>query len=153
MSRISAVSLLVVLGGVLPSPAARAALGEPASSVAADQSALAASRRQQDARGTHRVERLTSDARNVREFVSPEGIVFAVCWDGVTHPDLTAVLGAYAEPVRRAIDGQDAPPRSRVRHVESSGAVLQTWGHMRDVHGCAWLPALIPPGVTLDEIR
>jgi hypothetical protein len=153
MKRIVALRFLVALAGTALAPAAWAGLGEPASSVAVDRSKLSASRRQQEARGTHRVERLVSDARTVREYVSPGGTVFAVCWDGLTHPDLSTVLGAYAAPVRRAIGEQGAPPRSRTRRVESGGAILETWGHMRDVHGCAYVPALVPAGVTADEIK
>lgn len=153
MCRATPLHLLLAIAATFAASPARAALGERASSVAKDQSALAATQRQAIARGTHRVEQLASEARTVRELVTPDGIVFAVCWDGVTHPDLDTVLGAYASPVRRAIGEQGAPPRSRVRHVESGGAVLQTWGHMRDLHGCAWVPALVPAGVTVDEIR
>jgi hypothetical protein len=155
MKRVPTLHILLALALALAgaAPAARAGLGEPASSISTDQSALGASRRLQDARGTHRIERLVSDARTVREFVTPAGTVFAVCWDGVTHPDLPAVLGAYAAPVRRAVELQRTAPRGRVLHVESGGAVLETWGHMRDLHGCAHVPALIPPGVTADEIR
>jgi hypothetical protein len=153
MDRRLAARLLLALVALGAAPLARAGLGEPASSVAADQQKLAAARRQRDARTTHTIEHLVSDARTVREYVSPSGVVFAVAWDGLAPPDLSAVLGAYAAPVRRAIAAQDAPPRSRARHVEAAGAVVETWGHMRSVHGRAYVPALVPAGVSLDEIR
>jgi hypothetical protein len=153
MDRLPAARLLLALAALGAAPAARATLGERASSIDTDQAALAASRRQRDARGTHAVEQLVSEARTVREYVSPSGVVFAVCWDGVTPPDLTAVLGSYAAPVRRAIAAQRAPPRSRARRVEAAGAIVETWGHMRSVHGRAYVPALVPAGVTLDEIK
>lgn len=150
MNRVAA-RLLLAAAAAAAAPVALAALGEPASSVAADEARLAASRRQRTARGTHHVEHLSSEARTVREYVSPAGIVFAVCWDGVTPPDLS-ILGAWADPVRRAVAEQGAP-RSRARRVETGGAVVETWGHMRAVRGRAYVPALVPPGVTLDEIR
>jgi len=152
MQGIPAARLLLALAVLGAAPLARAGLGEPASSIGADQAAVAASRRQRDARGTHVVEELASDARTIREYVSPSGVVFAVCWDGVTPPNLEAVLGSYAAPVRRAAAAQGAP-RSRARRVEAAGAVVETWGHMRSAHGRAYVPALVPAGVTLDEIK
>src|SRR6266540_2269840 len=85
------------------------------------------------------------------EFVGPSGVVFAVAWGGVSRPDLSVLLGSYAAPYRRAV-AQSGPTRRRSRRVQSGGAVVETWGHMRALHGRAWVPALIPPGVTLDEI-
>jgi len=31
--------------------------------------------------------------------------------------------------------------------------VVETWGHMRAMRGRAYVPALVPAGVALDEIR
>lgn len=152
MDRLPAARLLLAAAALAAAPLARAALGEAASSIAADETAVAATRRQRVARGTHDVEELGSDARTVREYVSPSGVVFAVCWDGLTPPDLS-VLGAYEAPVRRAIASQGTPPRARSRRVEAAGAVVETWGHMRSVHGRAYVPALVPAGVSLDEIK
>lgn len=151
MNRIAG-PILVVLAAAAAAPA-RAALGEPASSVAADEARLSATRRQVEVRATHQVERLVSDARTVREYVSPSGVVFAVAWDGVSPPDLDAVLGAYAPPVRRALAAQPGGPHGAPRRLEAAGAVVETWGHMRAAHGRAYVPALVPPGVTVDEIR
>jgi hypothetical protein len=133
--------------------AAFAALGDRADSIAADGAALAAARGVADARPGYRIERLDSAARTVREYVDPSGVVFAVSWEGLSHPDLTAVLGAYAAPVRRALAQETRRGPRRPRRIESGGAVVETWGHMRSVHGRAWIPALVPAGVTLDEIK
>lgn len=147
--------ILLALAAVAAATPALAGLGEPASSIAGDEAKLAAARRLRAAQATptHRVEELVSEGRTVREYVSPDGVVFAVCWEGVSHPDLAAILGSYTGPVRSAIGAQGAPPRGRARRVEADGAVVETWGHMRDVHGRAWVPALVPAGVSLDEIR
>jgi hypothetical protein len=37
--------------------------------------------------------------------------------------------------------------------VAAAHVVVDRWGHMRDLHGRAWIPDLVPQGVTLDEIR
>lgn len=152
MDRLPAARLLLALAVAGIAPLARAALGEPASSISADETAVAATRRQRLARGTHAVEELVSDARTVREYVSPSGLVFAVTWEGVTPPDLS-VLGAYEAPVRRAMTTERTRARSRAIRVEAAGAVVETWGHMRSLHGRAYVPALVPAGVRLDEIK
>jgi hypothetical protein len=149
----SMVRLSMAIVAVVAGVRARAALGEPAGSVSTDQAALAASRGAAEARGSYRVERLISPSRTVREYVSPSGVVFAVAWDGVSHPDLGVVLGAYAAPVRRAVAQERPTPGRRGRRIETAGAVVETWGHMRALHGRAYVPALVPTGVTLDEIR
>ena len=144
------VAALATAGMAAPS---RATLGGPAESVAADQAALAAARGTADVRAAYRVERLVSRARTVREYVSPSGVVFAVAWEGASPPDLAVVLGTYAAPVRRAADEQPPTRGRRSRHVEGGGAILETWGHMRALRGRAWVPALVPAGVNVDDIR
>ena len=138
--------LVVALAAAALGAHARAALGGRAESVAADQAALAATRAAADVRASYRVERLVSQARTVREYVAPSGVVFAVAWEGTSAPDLGVVL-------RRAAAEQRPTAGRRARRIESGGAVLETWGHMRALRGRAWVPALLPAGVTLDEIK
>jgi hypothetical protein len=144
--------IAAIVAGAIAAPA-WAALGERADSIAADEAALAAARGQADARPAFRVERLDSPARTVREYVAPSGVVFAVTWEGLSPPDLDAVLGAYAAPVRRALAQGGGHSGRRARRIEADGAVVETWGHMRAMHGRAYVPALVPAGVALDEIR
>lgn len=131
---------------------ASAALGEPARSIAADQAALAAVRSQGRARPSYTVERLVSSSSSVREYVSSSGVVFAVSWEGVSHPDLSVLLGSFAAPFRRALAQERPTPGHRSRRIETAGVVVETWGHMRALRGRAYVPALIPTGVNLDEI-
>jgi hypothetical protein len=146
-------AIAAIVAAAIAAPA-RAALGERADSIAADEAALAAARGQADARPAFRIERLDSPARTVREYVAPSGVVFAVTWEGLSPPDLDAVLGAYAAPVRRAFaQGGGGHTGRRARRIEAEGAVVETWGHMRSMHGRAYVPALVPAGVALDEIR
>ncbi len=147
-----ALRLGVVLAGLALAAPARAALGEPAASIPADQAALRA-RRATTARGAYVIERLVSTANTVREYVAPSGVVFAVSWEGVSRPDLSVLLGAHAAEYRRALSQLGPAPGHRRRRVETGGAVVETWGHMRALRGRAYVPALVPAGVSLDEIR
>lgn len=154
MARATTLRTCAALATLALAARAAAALGEPAESISSDQAALAAERAEGPTHAAYRVERLVSEARTVREYVSPAGVVFAVSWEGVSPPDLGVLLGAYAEPVRRALAAEPRPARRHgSRRIEAAGAVVESWGHMRALRGRAYLPALVPAGVTLDEIR
>ena len=63
-----------------------AALGEPAESIAKDSKALSAARRAATTHTRYTVQEIVSGDNIVREYVSPSGIVFAIAWNGLTHP-------------------------------------------------------------------
>lgn len=131
---------------------ARAGLGERADAIAADRKALEAEPGGTVAHGGYTVERMQSPANRVREFVSPSGVVFGVAWDGISHPDLDRLLGAYAPEWRRAVAKPSTGSR-RHRRVRAGGLVVETWGHMRSLHGRAWVSSLVPRGVSADAVR
>ena len=137
---------------LLAAAPAAAGLGERAEAIPADRRALAAERRAPLARPGYTVERMASPAHEVREYVSPSGVVFGVAWDGLSHPDLSRLLGAYATEFERALPGSSAVKRRR-RTVRTPRLVVETWGHMRSLHGRAYAAALLPPGVSGDDVR
>lgn len=90
---------------------------------------------------------------SVREYATPDGIVFAVSWQGPVLPDLSALLGKYfntfkmeAEQVRSA--GRRGGPVS----IERPDLVMQSSGRMRNFFGHAYAPALIPVGVNIKDV-
>jgi hypothetical protein len=44
-------------------------------------------------------------------------------------------------------------PGRRHVTVKTDGVVVEKWGHMRNLQGRAYAPALIPQGVSVDEIK
>jgi uncharacterized protein DUF2844 len=84
----------------------------------------------------------------VREFVSPDGVVFAVVWQGPSLPDLRQLLGSHFAQFARA-DGGGAGPRV----IEQPGLMLYAGGRMRAFLGRALVPGLVPKGVSLEDIR
>lgn len=135
-----------------PHPA-HAALGESADSVESDRKALSAVRRATTSRAGYAVQEVVSDANTVREYVSLSGIVFAIAWNGLSHPNLTPLLGSYADEYRHALRQTPRKPGRRALKVMGDRIVVEKWGHMRNLQGRAYVPALIPSGVSLDEIR
>ena len=131
----------------------QATLGERADSIASDQKALAATRPSATAHNGYTVQEVTSDAVTVREYISPAGIVFAIAWNGLIHPDLAPLLGSHAGEYTQAL--RQAPPKPGRRHLslKTSQIIVEKWGQMRNLQGRAYIPALIPAGVSVDEIQ
>ncbi len=138
---------------VLLAPRAQAALGEAAASVDRDAAALSAARAGDGARPGYTVTTLVAEGLTVREYLTPAGQVFAVAWDGVGRPDLDALLGAQAREYRAALAAAPRAGDRRGRRVETAHLVVEVWGHMRHDQGRAWLPGLLPAGVSVDAIR
>lgn len=131
----------------------QAMLGESTDSVKSDREALSAEWSAITVRNGYTVHEIESDSTTVREYVSPSGVVFAIAWNGLVHPDLTHLLGSYASEYQRALKQTPRQPDRRRLRVKSDGVVVEKWGHMRNLQGRAYLPALIPPGVSVDEIE
>lgn len=132
---------------------AEAALGESVESVDSDQTTLAAKRVSKTVHNGYTVRELGSDSVTLREYVSPAGLIFAIAWNGLIHPDLTPLLGAYAGEYGTALRHARREPGTRHRRIETDQVVVEKWGHMRNLQGRAYVPALIPPGVNIDEIK
>jgi hypothetical protein len=130
-----------------------ATLGEEESSISSDEIALNGVSRSTANYNGYKVQEIRSEAVALREYVAPDGIVFAITWNGLIHPDLTPLLGSYS---REYEDGLKQTPRERGRRrlqLKTNQMIVEKWGHMRNLQGRAYLPALIPPGVTVNDIK
>jgi hypothetical protein len=149
LNRSSRLALAALAALTLAGPA-RAALGEPERSVENDRLALRTERQPAATRAGATVHELRGPGITVREYVDASGIVFAVAWSGMAAPDLPLLLGAYHGEYRAAAARREVVRGPR--RVESAGVVVETWGHARNLHGRAWAPDLVPPGVSLDDV-
>jgi hypothetical protein len=131
----------------------QAALGESADSVATDRRALSAAQGNITAHSGYAVQEINSASVSVREYISPSGIVFGVAWNGLIRPDLSQLLGSYAAEYRKTLRESPRMRGRRSLRVKTANIVVEQWGHMRNLHGRAYVPAFIPPGVNVDEIR
>jgi hypothetical protein len=152
--RIGRVLLLLIIGtNPLSYGVARAGLGGDAAGVQADAAELhgavnSASARQFD------IEEISADSGvRVREFLNQGGVVFAVSWSGPVMPDLQALLGAHYAAYRAGLAALDHPGLHRSVRVASSTLVVESGGHLRAYAGRAYLPALIPAGVTAADLH
>ena len=129
-----------------------AALGGDASSVEADASKMKGQARATAVSG-YTVSQITLPTGTViNEYVSSDGKVFAVTWKGPAVPDLQQTLGTYFA----AFQAAGAVPHGGNHHqltVRQDDLVIQTGGHMRAWNGKAYVPSLLPPNFSLDEIK
>ncbi len=144
-TRLAALLLLALAGPAV------AALGDNEASVAADQAKLKATRRIVAAPLYTMHEIRQTSGTVVREYVSAQGQVFAVVWQGPQMPDLRQLLGNYFADYRSAAAAKRAG-RGLVR-LRQSGLVLHSGGHMRAFFGQAYIPQLLPAGMAIDEIQ
>ena len=128
------------------------ALGENAASVQADQARMQATLRPAISNPKYTVHEIqTPEGVVVKEFVSASGTVFAVVWTGPTMPNLQQLLGQYFASY---VSAAKAPHRGH-KHLAISqpGLVVESQGHMRAFFGKAYIPTLLPAGVTASELK
>ena len=132
---------------------AQATLGESVDSIMPNKRSLSAVRRAEKASLKYTVYESQYDTITIREYASSSGIVFGIAWIGLTHPDLTPLLGSYASEHKKALSQVRRQHGSKHVKVKSENVVVEKWGHMRKLQGRAYVPDLIPEGVNIDEIK
>ncbi len=147
-------AILAALTFVMVMPAF-AGLGEDVRSVQADQAHMNATLRttQAQAYTIHELEAPTGAV--VREYVSPEsGKVFAVAWQGPWPPNMRQILASYFGQFQQAAKAQTTARAGRHPLViDLPGLVVESGGHMRSYSGRAYIPGMLPQGVTAEAIR
>jgi hypothetical protein len=151
LKRIRSRAVLLTLCALIPAPWALAGLGGDVTSVVADGVSLKAERRIAQLGGYERHEFVTAQGTTVREFVSPAGVVFAVAWSGPFMPDLRQLLGVHYD---HYVNAPRLPGSSRSSaHIVHEDLVVHSHGHARSFAGVAFVASLLPPGVSIDELR
>ena len=133
---------------------AQAALGGDTASIQADQVHMQGSRRMIAANSytVHEIQAETGTV--VREYVSADGKVFAVFWQGPWLPDMRQILGGYFEQYRAAVQSQSGGRTARRPiMIDQPGLVVQIGGHMRAFAGRAYIPDRLPSGVHVEDIQ
>jgi hypothetical protein len=147
----AALGVAVLIAALMPHVAS-ATLGQPEATVQEDVAQAHASIKSSEDRTGYRVHEIQLPSGTVmREFVAPNGNVFAVAWQGPTRPDLRQALGQY-------FGAFGSVPRSKFsdrRHVQiqQGDLVVQSGGHMRALSGRAYLQSAIPSGVNLGDLH
>jgi Protein of unknown function (DUF2844) len=144
--------LLWMLVAVLSPGIASATLGEPEITVQSDVAQLRTSIKTSEDRASYRVHEIQLPGGTLlREFVAPDGNVFAVAWNGPTKPNLRQAFGKYFD----AFVSAPRPKFADRRHlqIQQGDLVVQGSGHMRAFSGRAYLASAIPSGVNLGDLH
>lgn len=146
------VFLLLLLGIIGFPESARAALGSPFSfqevsrlgyahvstaSLPGPLSVYTMSRTTTNPLGHNVIER-------IREVAGPDGIIFALSWSGIHHPDLGELLGGRLPASLPFVRGE--------RVLSLPNLELRMGGSVLHSEGTAWDPRRIPPGDNLSTL-
>ncbi len=146
-----AIALATVMAGSATLPAF-AGLGGDAASVDADVAKMKAQARATPVASYTMSEITLPTGTVVHEYVSAEGKVFAVTWKGMALPDLSQTLGTYFAEWKAAAAATPHASHHNLT-VQQTDLVVRTGGHMRNWYGQAYVPSLLPPNFSLDEIK
>lgn len=135
-------------------PSVWASLGQSAASVEADRAILNGQHERRSAAG-YSVETIKAAGMEITEYVSSDGLVFAVVWKGTGNPDLKLLLGEYYEEYRNEVEAaRSRSPRVREPFkMRSDRLVVERAGHSRSLWGRAYLPSHLPPGIKPEDIQ
>ncbi|HXX74169.1 MAG TPA: DUF2844 domain-containing protein [Nitrospiraceae bacterium] len=144
-----AISLILIIN----LPRTWAVLGEPASSVETDRVALTGQIRVITEQG-YIIQEITTLELVLREYVFGD-TVFAVAWRGRRPPHLVSLLGSYFQEYQEAATAaaSNGPGRRGMTRIQGSRVVVETGGHPGDIRGRAYIPSLLPSGVTREMIQ
>lgn len=144
-------SVLLIL--VLAQIPAWAVLGQTEASVTTDQQQMKTEDRLQTF-ASYKVHQLTTEnGPTVREYVSPQGVVFGVAWQGRFMPNVNQLLGTYVENLQTATADQTHIQRRRGITVKTGDFVYSNFCHLQNCTGRAYVPALVPSSVSAEVVR
>jgi hypothetical protein len=139
--------------GLFLASSAHANLGGDAASVVADRAEMNGSLATYS-RPRFTIQAIATDSGMlVREFSTPNGMVFAISWSGPALPDLQRLFGASYVGYVRALSQLKRPGLKRSVRLASDSLIVEQEGHLRAYIGRAILPAMLPAGVTLAQLR
>ena len=143
-----AAALLLAL---LPMEAVQAGLGGNTGSLVRDHAAMSGSLivTPMQAYDVHQM--VSSTGITVREYATHAGRIFAVTWSGSQVPDLKSLLGTYFE--RYVSLAQTHRTGHHVLAVNTPDLVMTSIRVQRTAAGQAYVPALVPSGVSRRELR
>jgi hypothetical protein len=146
-------SLLCLAAVACVSAPALAGLGANATSVEADRARLKGSLQVREAADYAVHEIQTPAGMRVREYVTHDGLVFAVSWRGPAMPDLGQLLGSFGPQLAQARAA--STPRYNHHHLEirTADVVVQSSGYVRAFRGRAWATALLPQNFSPTNIE
>jgi hypothetical protein len=154
LSILLACAALTLAATLALAPPALAALGGTADSVTADSSVLKGQMHSTPL-VDYDVQAITAGALVVNEYLTRSGEVFAVTWQGPVPPDLRQLLGSYFAEFQSAAaaDHHAHPGIRRQLNISQPDLVVEASGRLRAFRGLAYIPSLLPAGVSVSALQ
>jgi Protein of unknown function (DUF2844) len=146
-------ALSASLGLIMAATPAWATLGQSEASVTSDQLQMKSEHRVQNLQNYKVHELTTANGAIVREYVSPQGSVFGVSWQGRSAPDMNQLLGTYVNDLQTATAEQTKIQPRRGISVKTKDFVYSNFCRMRICSGSAYVPSLMPSNVSAEVLR
>lgn len=138
---------------VLAQAPAWAVLGQDEASVTTDQQRMRTEHRVQEFASYKMHELTTTNGPTVREYVTPQGMVFGVAWQGRSMPNVNQLLGTYVNNLQNATAAQTQIRNRRGLTVKTADFVYTNFCRMQMCVGKAYVPGLVPSSVSAEVVR
>ena len=148
-----ALAFVLTTSMLLHAPNARAVLGAGTASIDADQGRMNGKRRMSVSASVQVHEISSANGSRVREFVAPNGTVFAVVWNTRFKPNLELLLGAHHKEYSAAAEAAKRPGIQRGVVLRREDLVVHSFAHLNTFAGRAYVPSLVPAGFNVDDIK
>ena len=130
-----------------------ATLGESEASIDSDATALHGTHLTTSVNGQIRARQLKTTKAVIKQYTNASGQVYALSWQGVKHPDLSVLMGAYFPEYSSALKARGSSSLRRNSTVTTSQAVIHLSGVPRHMSGLVYVPALLPSEVKTGDLR
>ena len=143
---------LAILGASWFAMPAFAHLGGDASSVEADRQMFNAQLRSTAMPLYQQHTLRTESGALLHEYETRAGSVFAVTWRGALPPDLHQLFGNYYQRFQSAAPASVRPGMHRQLTITAPDLVVQSTARTRAYQGTAYIPSLVPAGVSVSDL-
>jgi hypothetical protein len=142
-----------LFGVLLLQAPASAHLGGDTDSVSADRDAMHAQLHSTATQHYSLHEITTAAGTLVHEYTTTQGTVFALTWQGALPPDLAQLFGSYYKQYQDAARAQSRPGMHRQLNFANPDFVVESTGRLRNFRGKAYVPSLVPAGVSVADLQ
>lgn len=146
------VRAMMCTASVFLSLSAQAALGGNRESIAIDHQALAMKSTTITSGSGYQIHELQHpNGSSVKEFVSPQGKVFAVHWEGSAPANLSQILGDHYAEYLSAL--KNTPHSHHLVQIKQDNLVVTHIQYLRNFSGNAYVPSLVPANVDPTQLN
>ena len=145
----------VVSGELVVAAPSWAGLGGGVDSVADDAVAMKGQVERRATSAVYSVHEITTAFHTkVREYVSASGVVFGVAWEGPLAPDFQQLMGSHFQHLSSALAARKSGRAGRrPLSVTDGDLVFENRGHAMAHFGRAFIPSLVPAGISSEVVQ